>query len=266
MTRDAVDRWAGRWLTDESLLWEALDWWALDLVHGIDLRHGPGGAAKRAPFFRRVHRFTCSRTSSDPVTTSGGFGPGPDARRPPHVHRPLIPGGRPTAPGTPAWRGTCGPAQHRRRCRHPLTAPSWNTSRPPRGTGPRARHGRRRAETPRHRSGSYLPRERLTAEFGRTWEQGGELSGETCGNDYPGLDADGRELRPAPHWDSPGNLPDSDWPRAQALAGQLAAGYGFNPTPKVLHQPTWQPRRGPHFGTGKYTTLRAETGPRRSQT
>ncbi|WP_167545287.1 LppA family lipoprotein [Amycolatopsis rubida] len=114
---------------------------------------------------------------------------------------------------------------------------------------------------PRHRSGSsYLPRERPTAEFGRTWEQGGELSGETCGNDYPGLDADGRELRPASHWDSPGNLPDSDWPRAQALADQLAAGYGFNPTPKVLHQPTWQPRRGPHFGTGKYTTLRAETG------
>ncbi|WP_134667502.1 MULTISPECIES: hypothetical protein [unclassified Amycolatopsis] len=43
MTRDAVDRWAGRWLTDDSLSWKALDWWALDLLHGIDLRGGPGG-------------------------------------------------------------------------------------------------------------------------------------------------------------------------------------------------------------------------------
>ncbi|WP_134667504.1 MULTISPECIES: LppA family lipoprotein [unclassified Amycolatopsis] len=110
-------------------------------------------------------------------------------------------------------------------------------------------------------------RERLTAEFGRTWEQGGELSGGTCGNDYPGLDADGRELR-LPRWDSPGNLPDNDWSRAQALVGQIAAGYGFNSTPKVFtnqpgtHTVAYGKPDGAllHFGTGKYTTLRVETG------
>ncbi|MBB1152646.1 MULTISPECIES: hypothetical protein [Amycolatopsis] len=44
ITRDAVDRWAGRWLADDSLSWDELNWWALGLLHGIDLRHGPGGA------------------------------------------------------------------------------------------------------------------------------------------------------------------------------------------------------------------------------
>ncbi|MCG3750672.1 MULTISPECIES: hypothetical protein [unclassified Amycolatopsis] len=44
MTRDAVDRWACRWLTDDSLSWDELSWWALDILCGIDLRHGPGDA------------------------------------------------------------------------------------------------------------------------------------------------------------------------------------------------------------------------------
>ncbi|GAB3376324.1 LppA family lipoprotein [Amycolatopsis echigonensis] len=110
-------------------------------------------------------------------------------------------------------------------------------------------------------------RDRLAAEFGRTWEQGGELSGSTCGNDYPGLDSDGQTLR-LPRWDSPGNLPDADWPRAQALVGQIAAGYGFNSEPKVFtnrpgdHDVVFGKPDGAllHFGTAVNTTVRVETG------
>jgi hypothetical protein len=40
-SRDEVDRWAGRWLSDDSLSWDDLSWWALDLLHGIDLPAGP---------------------------------------------------------------------------------------------------------------------------------------------------------------------------------------------------------------------------------
>jgi hypothetical protein len=43
MSRDAVDRWAGRWLTDDCLSWDELNLWALNLLYGIDLRHGPDG-------------------------------------------------------------------------------------------------------------------------------------------------------------------------------------------------------------------------------
>ncbi|MEW2506233.1 hypothetical protein AB0878_37865 [Amycolatopsis sp. NPDC047767] len=42
MSRDAVDRWAGRWLTDDGPSWDELSLWALQLLFGIDLRHGPG--------------------------------------------------------------------------------------------------------------------------------------------------------------------------------------------------------------------------------
>ncbi|EFL06803.1 MULTISPECIES: lipoprotein [Actinomycetes] len=110
-------------------------------------------------------------------------------------------------------------------------------------------------------------RERLTAEFGRTWEQGGELSGTGCGNDYPGLDTDGLELS-LPRWDSEGNLPDADWPRAQALVGQIAAGYGFDPTPKIFsdrpsnHDVVYGKTDGAllSFGTGKNTGVAVSTG------
>ncbi|QKW23238.1 hypothetical protein HUT16_32850 [Kitasatospora sp. NA04385] len=40
--RDAVDRWAGRMLADDARERDETSWWALDLLHGIDLRHGPG--------------------------------------------------------------------------------------------------------------------------------------------------------------------------------------------------------------------------------
>ena len=110
-------------------------------------------------------------------------------------------------------------------------------------------------------------RDRLTAEFGRTWEQGGELSGSTCGNDYPGLDSDGQTLG-LPRWESPGNLSDVDWPRAHNLVGQIAAGYGFNPAPKVFtdrpgdHDVVYGKPDGAllYFGTAVNTTVRVETG------
>ncbi|MGP3690212.1 hypothetical protein ACTVZO_36880 [Streptomyces sp. IBSNAI002] len=44
LTRDAADRWAGRWFTDDGLEWDEPGRWALGLLHGIDLRHGPGEA------------------------------------------------------------------------------------------------------------------------------------------------------------------------------------------------------------------------------
>jgi len=41
MSRDAADRWAGRWVVDDTLERDELSWWALRLLYGIDLRHGP---------------------------------------------------------------------------------------------------------------------------------------------------------------------------------------------------------------------------------
>ncbi|WP_235078950.1 hypothetical protein [Amycolatopsis orientalis] len=43
-SRDAVDQWAARWLTDDQLSWDELSLWALGLLCGIDLRQGPDGA------------------------------------------------------------------------------------------------------------------------------------------------------------------------------------------------------------------------------
>ncbi|WP_229928798.1 hypothetical protein [Kitasatospora xanthocidica] len=43
VSRDAADRWAGRWLHDDELWWDELSLWALDLLHGIDLPAGPDG-------------------------------------------------------------------------------------------------------------------------------------------------------------------------------------------------------------------------------
>ncbi|MBA0053182.1 hypothetical protein E0L36_20585 [Streptomyces sp. AJS327] len=41
VTRDAADRWAARWYTDDSLDWDEPSLWALRLLCGIDLRPGP---------------------------------------------------------------------------------------------------------------------------------------------------------------------------------------------------------------------------------
>ncbi|MFJ8164852.1 hypothetical protein ACIRBY_28550 [Streptomyces sp. NPDC096136] len=43
LTRDEVDRWAARWVAQDELDWDDLSWWALNLLHGIDLPAGPGG-------------------------------------------------------------------------------------------------------------------------------------------------------------------------------------------------------------------------------
>jgi hypothetical protein len=43
MSRDDADRWAARWIADDSLEWDELAWWALNLIHGIDLPVGPEG-------------------------------------------------------------------------------------------------------------------------------------------------------------------------------------------------------------------------------
>ncbi|MEV5012817.1 MULTISPECIES: hypothetical protein [unclassified Streptomyces] len=37
LTRDAADRWAARWVADDGLDWDDISWWALSLLHGIDL-------------------------------------------------------------------------------------------------------------------------------------------------------------------------------------------------------------------------------------
>ncbi|ACU74500.1 conserved hypothetical protein [Catenulispora acidiphila DSM 44928] len=43
LSRDDADRWAARWLFDDTLAWDATECWALGLLAGIDLRHGPAG-------------------------------------------------------------------------------------------------------------------------------------------------------------------------------------------------------------------------------
>ncbi|MEU6238748.1 hypothetical protein [Kitasatospora sp. NPDC047058] len=42
VSRDAADRWAGRWFLDDELEWDEPSLWALGLLYGIDLRPGPG--------------------------------------------------------------------------------------------------------------------------------------------------------------------------------------------------------------------------------
>ncbi|PDP87292.1 hypothetical protein CQJ94_12420 [Glycomyces fuscus] len=37
LTRDGADRWAGRWVVDDGLDRDDVSWWALGLLHGIDL-------------------------------------------------------------------------------------------------------------------------------------------------------------------------------------------------------------------------------------
>ena len=43
LTRDEADRWAARWVTDDGSVWDELSWWALNLLHGVDLPAGVGG-------------------------------------------------------------------------------------------------------------------------------------------------------------------------------------------------------------------------------
>ncbi len=43
MSRSDADQWAGRWIRDNGLDWDEVSWWALDLIHGIDMQVGPEG-------------------------------------------------------------------------------------------------------------------------------------------------------------------------------------------------------------------------------
>ncbi|MFC0529292.1 hypothetical protein [Phytohabitans kaempferiae] len=44
-TRDEADRWAAQWREDpvDGAVEDEVVWWALDLLHGIDLPSGPEG-------------------------------------------------------------------------------------------------------------------------------------------------------------------------------------------------------------------------------
>lgn len=42
-TREEIDRWAAWWTAKDELDWDGLSWWALTLLHGIDLPAGEGG-------------------------------------------------------------------------------------------------------------------------------------------------------------------------------------------------------------------------------
>ncbi|WP_281390282.1 LppA family lipoprotein [Amycolatopsis dendrobii] len=108
-------------------------------------------------------------------------------------------------------------------------------------------------------------RDRLTAEFGRTWEKGSEVNSYTCGIGYIGVGSDSLKLH-LPMWKSSGSLAEADWPRAQALVGQLAAGYGFRPAPEANqpgnHTMGYTDPNGAmlHFGTGNFTVIEVTTG------
>jgi hypothetical protein len=41
LNRDDADRWARLWIDDDGLVFDELTWWALTLLHGIDLPAGP---------------------------------------------------------------------------------------------------------------------------------------------------------------------------------------------------------------------------------
>ncbi|MFF9193667.1 hypothetical protein ACF09L_00540 [Streptomyces sp. NPDC014779] len=45
LTRDEADRWAARWMADDGLDWDDVSWWALGLLHGIDLPADESGAS-----------------------------------------------------------------------------------------------------------------------------------------------------------------------------------------------------------------------------
>ncbi|GLZ33933.1 hypothetical protein Lesp02_61210 [Lentzea sp. NBRC 105346] len=109
-------------------------------------------------------------------------------------------------------------------------------------------------------------RERLTAEFGRAWEQMSEGSGAGCGDEYNVLDdAENRHL---PSWTSKGNLPDDQWPRAEAIVGEVAEGYGFHKSPVIIvkrqgdHEVVYDKPDGAQitFGTAVNTVLGVMTG------
>lgn len=109
-------------------------------------------------------------------------------------------------------------------------------------------------------------KERLATEFGRTWEQVSDGSRSGCGDEYKVLDD--VENRHLPRWSSKGNLPDDQWPRAEAIVGEVAEGYGFHKDPVILvnrqgdHEVVYDKPDGAQvtFGTAVNTVLDVMTG------
>lgn len=110
-------------------------------------------------------------------------------------------------------------------------------------------------------------RERLTTELGRTWDKTSEGSASGCGSEFPDLSGD-VDIRHLPRWSSKGNLPDDQWPRAEAIVGEIAEGYGFGRQPAVIvnrpsdHEVVYKKPDGAQisFGTAVNTPLDVRTG------
>lgn len=110
-------------------------------------------------------------------------------------------------------------------------------------------------------------RERLTSELGRTWEQTSEGSASGCGSEFADLGGD-VDIRHLPRWSSKGNLPDDQWPRAEAIVGEIAEGYGFDKQPAIIvnrpsdHEVVYKKPDGAQisFGTATNTPLDVRTG------
>lgn len=110
-------------------------------------------------------------------------------------------------------------------------------------------------------------RERLTSELGRTWEQTSEGSASGCGGEFPDLSGD-VDIRHLPRWSSKGNLPDDQWPRAEAIVGEIAEGHGFDKQPAIIvnrpndHEVVYKKPDGAQisFGTATNTPLDVRTG------
>jgi hypothetical protein len=43
ISRDEADRWAAQWVATDAAVEDGAVWWALGLLYGIDLQHGPNG-------------------------------------------------------------------------------------------------------------------------------------------------------------------------------------------------------------------------------
>lgn len=88
-------------------------------------------------------------------------------------------------------------------------------------------------------------RRRLANEIGISeWVKDTDGNASGC-SDYPGIGGKSCGLG---NWSSEGNLPDAQWPQAQAIATEVTGRYGFAPPEVVVNRP------GDHFivGTDQY--------------
>jgi hypothetical protein len=68
----------------------------------------------------------------------------------------------------------------------------------------------------------------------KPWEQSEGQLRSACGNDYPGITADG-ETRDLPTYLATTGLTDTQWEKALSAIGTVAQRYGFDPKPQRLH-------------------------------